>query len=80
MQVTILTPYVGQLLRMRKLMKSASIDVVLGERDAEVVAELEVSTHVAFPGCADDTTSWGALLVRCGSALLSYFSAHCCRK
>lgn len=45
MQVTILTPYVGQLLRIRKLLMHERIEVVLGERDAEVVAEMEVSTE-----------------------------------
>jgi hypothetical protein len=43
MQVTILTPYVGQLLRIRKLMMNEKIEVVLSDRDAEVVAEMEVS-------------------------------------
>jgi hypothetical protein len=48
MQVTILTPYVGQLPRIRKLMMNEKIEVVLGDRDAEVVAELEVRNHFHY--------------------------------
>ncbi|KAL0228513.1 hypothetical protein RCL1_004656 [Eukaryota sp. TZLM3-RCL] len=42
-RITILTPYVGQLLVIRQIMQSTRVSIILGERDAEEVAQVEDS-------------------------------------